>query len=147
MTRYLTPVQVLFLHCRLIEETGGLHGVRDLGMLLSAVGRPQASFEDKDLYPELFDQAAALMDSLVRNHPFVDGNKRTALTATALFLQMNGFRLAAENEEVVRFVMACAQGEMPLGEIADWLRQHSEKVGLIETPADGYPSKPANASV
>lgn len=129
MTRYLTPVQVLFLHSRLIDETGGIHSVRDLGMLLSAVARPQAQFEGKELYPELFDKAAALMDSLVRNHPFMDGNKRTAITATAIFLQLNGYRLAAENAEVVRFVMACAQGKMAIGEIADWLRQHSEPVG------------------
>jgi death on curing protein len=57
-------------------------------MLLSALGRPQATFDEKELYPDLFSKAAALMDSLVRNHPFVDGNKRTAITAAALFLRM-----------------------------------------------------------
>ena len=69
---YLTPEQILFLHARLIEETGGGEGVRDVGLLLSAIARPQASFDDKDLYPDIFSKAAALMDSLIRNHPFLD---------------------------------------------------------------------------
>jgi len=65
---YLSAEQILFIHARLIEETGGSHGVRDLSMLLSAVGRPQASYDNQDLYRDLFSQAAALMESLVRNH-------------------------------------------------------------------------------
>jgi death-on-curing family protein len=80
------------LHARLITETGGSHGVRDLGLLQSAIARPQASFEDADLYPDLFTQAAALLDSLIRNHPFVDGNKRTVITAASFFLWVNGLR-------------------------------------------------------
>jgi len=129
MTQYLTPGQVLFLHSRLIAETGGGHGIRDLGMLLSALGRPQASFEEKDLYPDLFLKAAALMDSLVRNHPFVDGNKRTAITAVAMFLRANGFQLVVENKEMVRFTLACAQSQISLDEIRDWFRQYSVSVG------------------
>jgi death-on-curing protein len=125
MTQYLTPEQVLFIHSRLISETGGGHGVRDLGMLLSASGRPQATFEEKDLDPDQFLKTAALMDSLVRNHPFVDGNKRTAITAAALFLRMNGYRLIVENNEMVRFTLACAQSQLVLGEIAHWFRQYS----------------------
>ncbi len=125
MTYYLTPEQVLFLHSRLIAETGGGHGVRDLGMLLSALGRPQATFEEKDLYPDLFSKTAALMDSLVRNHPFMDGNKRTAITSSALFLRMNGYRLVVENDEMVRFTLACAQSECSFDKIADWFREFS----------------------
>lgn len=122
MTQYLSPEQVLFLHSRLISETGGEQGVRDLGMLLSALGRPQATFAEKDLYPDLFSKAAALVDSLVRNHPFVDGNKRTAIAAAALFLRVNGYRLVVENEEMVQFTLACAQSQRSLDEIADWFR-------------------------
>ena len=128
MTQYLTPEQVLFLHSRLIAETGGEHGVRDLGMLLSALGRPQATFEGKDLYPDLFSKTAALMDSLVRNHPFVDGNKRTAITAAAVFLRMNGYQLIVENEEMVRFTLACAQSHLALVEITDWFQKSSTNV-------------------
>jgi death-on-curing protein len=129
MTQYLTPEQVLFLHSRLVAETGGSHGLRDLEMLLSALGRPQGTFDGKDLYPELFSKTAALMDSLVRNHPFVDGNKRTAITSAALFLRMNGYRLIVENEEVVRFTLACAQSQRSLDEIMDWFRQYSTSAG------------------
>ena len=83
-------------------------------MLLSALGRPQASFEGQDLYLDLFSKAAALMDSLVRNHPFVDGNKRTAITSAGIFLRINGYRLIVENEELVRFSLACAQAQLSL---------------------------------
>ena len=125
MTQYLTPEQVLFLHSRLIAETGGGQGIRDLGMLLSALGRPQATFDEKELYPDLFSKTAALMDSLVQNHPFVDGNKRTAITAAALFLRFNGYWLVVENVEMVRFTLACAQSQRSLDEITDWFRQYS----------------------
>ena len=129
MIRYLTPEQVLFLHSRLITETGGAQGVRDLSMLLSALGRPQAAFADKELYPDLFTKTAALMDSLVRNHPFVDGNKRTAMTSAGIFLWINGYQLTVENREMVRFTLACAQSELSLVEIADWFKQYSSPVG------------------
>jgi len=122
VTVYLTPEQVLFLHSRLLSETGGAHGVRDLSMLLSALGRPRASFDDQDLYPDIFSQAAALLDSLIRNHPFVDGNKRTAITAAGLFLRLNGHTLSVSNEEMVIFTLDCAQSKVPLNEITEWLR-------------------------
>lgn len=128
MTEYLTPEQVLFLHSRLVSETGGAHGVRDLGMLLSALGRPQATFEDKELYPDLFTKTAALMDSLVRNHPFVDGNKRTAITSAGIFLWINGYQLTVENREMVRFTLACAQSQLSLEEIAEWFQINSLSV-------------------
>jgi death-on-curing protein len=128
VTRYLSPEQVLFLHSRLIAETGGAHGVRELGMLLSAVGRPQAALADADLYPDLFSKTATLMDSLVRNHPFADGNKRTAITAAGLFLWLNRYQLSVENEEIVRFALACAQSQLALDEIIGWFKQHSSPV-------------------
>jgi death on curing protein len=129
MTQYLTPEQVLFLHSRLLAETGGSHGVRELGLLLSALGRPQGTFDGKDLYPDLFLKTAALMDSLVRNHPFVDGNKRTAITAAAFFLRINGFQLVVENNEMVRFTLACAQSQLSLDEIRNWFKQYSINAG------------------
>lgn len=128
MTHFLTPEQVLFIHSRLIDETGGAHAVRDLGMLLSALGRPQATFQGKDLYPDLFSKSAALMDSLVRNHPFVDGNKRTAITSSSLFLLVNGYRLEVENNELVRFSVACAQSQLSLEEIAAWFKKYCIEV-------------------
>jgi len=125
VTSYLSPEQVLFLHSRLISETGGAHGIRDLGMLLSALGRPQTTFEDQELYPDLFTKSAALMDSLVRNHPFVDGNKRTAITSAGIFLRINGLQLTVENEEMVRFTLACAQSQVSLAEMTGWFKHHT----------------------
>ena len=128
MVHYLTPEQVLFLHSRLISVIGGGHGVRDLGMLLSALGKPQATFDEKELYPDIMMKAAALMDSLVRNHPFMDGNKRTAITASAMFLRMNGYLLIVENIELVHFTLACAQSQLSLEKIAEWFRKFSSEV-------------------
>ena len=121
---YLTPEKVLFLHAQLVAETGGSHGVRDLNLLLSALGRPQASFDDQDLYPN----AAALMDSLIRDHPFVDGNKRTGVAAAALFLRINGYRLTAVSSELEKVTLEVARSEHTLGEIASWLQAHAGAV-------------------
>jgi death-on-curing protein len=82
---YLTVEQVLFIHARLIAETGGEHGVLDLGLLQSAVSRPHETYGGQNLYPDLFLKAAALLESLIGNHAFVDGNKRTAITSAGLF--------------------------------------------------------------
>ncbi len=125
---YLTVEQVLFIHARLIAETSGTHGVRELGLLISAVARPQAVFGGQDLYPDLFSKAAALLESLVGNHAFVDGNKRTAITAAGLFLRNNGYRLAADNQQLEAFTLQCARRLVSLDQIAFWLKSHSESV-------------------
>jgi len=125
---YLTAEQVLFIHARLIVETGGAHGVRELGLLLSAVARPQATFDGQDLYPDLFSKAAALLESLVGNHAFVDGNKRTAITAAGLFLSINGYRLTASSQELENFTLQCAQRLVSLEQMTVWLESHSKRV-------------------
>jgi death-on-curing protein len=124
---YLTAEQVLFIHARVISETGGVHGVRDLGLLLSAVARPQATFDGQDLYPDLFSKAAALLESLVGNHAFTDGNKRTAITSAGLFLMRNGYRLRADNQQLEAFTLQCAQRLVSLEQMVLWLKSHSAK--------------------
>jgi len=126
---YLTTVQILFLHSRLIAETGGSAGVRDVALLESAAARPQATYGGANLYPDIFAKAAALMQSLVNNHPFVDGNKRVGIAATALFLQRNGHRLVASNQDVEEFTLAVARGERSFVEIADWLARQTQAGG------------------
>ncbi len=125
---YLTAEQVLFIHSRLIAETGGSHGVHDLGMLESAVARPQATFDGKELYPDLFTKAAALMDSLINNHPFVDGNKRTGITAAGLFLRVNGWKLAVSPDDLEANTMRVATEGMEIAELAAWLRENTDQV-------------------
>ncbi len=125
MTNYLTVEQVLFLHSRLVEETGGAHGVRDLGLLESAVARPGATFGGEDLYADVFRKAAALMASLILNHPLVDGNKRTGIAAAALFLARNGCQLMVTNEKLETFVLEVAQSAPDTDETASWLKSHA----------------------
>jgi death-on-curing protein len=123
--KYLTAEQILFLHARIIDETGGAHGVLDIRLLESAVGRPQATFGGRSLYREIFRKAAALMESVARNHSFADGNKRTAIASAALFLRMNGFRLEAEQKDLVRFSIGVAVGRVEIDEATKWLKRHS----------------------
>lgn len=125
MTRYLTVAQLLFIHARLVVETGGSSGVRDMGLLEAAAARPQATFDGQPLYPTLFAQAAALLDSVVNNHPFVDGNKRVGITAAGLFLRQNDHRLTATNEELAAFTLRVAGHRIELAEISAWLQGHS----------------------
>ncbi|MCX6055156.1 MAG: type II toxin-antitoxin system death-on-curing family toxin [Chloroflexi bacterium] len=126
--KYLTAEQVLFIHSRIVAETGGSHGVRELGLLESAVGRPQATFDDKDLYRDPFTKAAALMLSLINNHPFVDGNKRTGVTAAGLFLRINGMKLAVSQEELETCATRVALKQIEIAELSDWLREHAVPV-------------------
>lgn len=121
---YLTPQQILFIHYRLMETTGGSPGIRDLSALQAAAARPRATFEGDDLYPDLFAKAAALMETLIKNHPFVDGNKRTAITAAGIFLRRNGCRLDASQDDFYRFTIAMATGKDGLPDAEAWLRAH-----------------------
>ena len=100
-------------------------GLRDEGLLESAVYRPQASFGGQDLYPDLFSKTAALGHSLISNHPFVDGNKRVGFEAMRLMLRLNGRDLHASLEDKFDFVMEIARGKLNEQAIADWLKRHS----------------------
>ena len=122
---FLSAEQILFIHDRVIRETSGAHGVRDLSGLLSAVGRPQATFEGEELYPDIFSKAAALIESLIGNHPFLDGNKRTGIVAASIFLLRNGFRLEAGQQEILDFTLAISTSEIPTNEISGWFEEHA----------------------
>lgn len=125
---YLYPNQVLYLHKRVLEVSGGAQGVRDLGLLESAVYRPQATFGGADLYPDLFSKAAALGHSLIKNQPFLDGNKRTGFESMRLMLRMNGFDLRAAEDQKFDFVLKISSDpETDEHRIADWLKEHSRK--------------------
>ncbi len=126
--RYLSAEQVLFIHSRLIDETGGSHGIRDVGLLQSAVGRSKATYDGKDLYPDIFHKVAALMESLIKNHPFVDGNKRTAITSAGILLQMNGFIIETSQKDLERFTLGMAHGKIPVEDAAEWFKRNSLKI-------------------
>jgi len=122
---YLYPKQVLYLYQRIIQQSGGTLGLRDEGLLGSAVYRPQASFGGQDLYPDLSSKAAALGHSLISNHPFVDGNKRVGFEAMRLMLRLNGYDVHASLEAKYDFVTEIAKDQMTEQAIADWLMHHS----------------------
>jgi death-on-curing protein len=116
--------QVLFIHERIIEHVGGKQGVRDFALLHSGLERCKATYGGEDLYPTLFDKAAALLHSLVMNHAFVDGNKRTAYAITVRFLNFNHYAITAPQAEIVRFCISVDNDGVKGKEIAAWLQQY-----------------------
>jgi len=120
--RHLTLGEVVELHRRLLEQSGGASGLRDLGLLRSALAQPHATFGGADLHPTLVDKAAALGFALVANHPFVDGNKRVGHAAMEVFLVLNGFEVNASVDEQERVVLDIASGELDRDGLGRWLR-------------------------
>lgn len=127
MTAYLGIEQVLHIHRVQVSRFGGSKGLRDRGSLESAIARPQMTFGGEDLYPEIADKAAALMHSLVMNHPFIDGNKRVGAHAAIAFLIANGFSPEFSPAELVTITLATARGEMSAEALAIWIRQRSSR--------------------
>lgn len=111
-----------------IEESGRSHGLRRLEAVEAAVNRPKASFDGKNLYPGVFKKAASLLHSLILNHPFVDGNKRTAMLAAMMLLELNGHEFKAGQKEVENFALQAAGGKISVEEIAGWLKKHSKRM-------------------
>ena len=123
MILHLSIGQVLALHRAQLRRFRGGSGIRDRPGLEAAVARPAATFDGEDLYPDLASKAAALMHSLVQNHPFVDGNKRVGVMAAELFLLVNGVELVATDDELEDLTMAVARGEIDAESLAIWVRQ------------------------
>ena len=123
MNDYLTPAEVLAIHADQIERYGGSHGVRDLGLLEAALYRPQTGY-----YADLFEEAAALWESLAQNHPFIDGNKRAAFAATYTFLAINGLRIAADARQAYTFIIGLHEANrFNFDQLVPWLRRHAAK--------------------
>jgi death-on-curing protein len=122
--RYLTLREVVELHRRVLQATGGASGIRDVGVLASAIAQPKATFGSADLYPTLFEKAAALCFSLVQGHPFVDGNKRVGHAAMETFLVLNGTEMDAPVDDQERLMLDLAAGRIGRAHLTDWLRQH-----------------------
>jgi death on curing protein len=122
--RYVTLPEVVELHRRLLQATGGAPGIRDLGALEAAVAQPKAVFDSADLYSTLVEKAAALCFSLIQNHPFLDGNKRVGHAAMETFLVLNGAEVDARVEDQERVILDLAAGRIDRIQLIDWLRQH-----------------------
>ena len=125
---FLTLNEVLAIHHEEVEKFGGSHGIRDLNLLDSALQRPQSSFMGEDLYPTVFDKAAALMHSILLNHPFIDANKRTATVSMAYFLHLNGYNLKVGPKELIDFALQVESKQLNLEQISKWLKGISVKM-------------------
>lgn len=120
MTRYATVDEVIAVHARLIARFGGSLGIRDRNALESALARPQSGY-----YSDLIEEGAALWESLSQNHPFIDGNKRVAVTVVAAFLSINGYRLRFDDGEAFGFLIGLYDsGRLRFAELERWLRDH-----------------------
>ncbi len=119
---------VLKLHNEILNEYGGATGIRDSNLLDSALHRPFQTFDGVDLYKSVFEKTAAVMQSIIINHPFVDGNKRTGFLLGEILLLENSFAINAEEDVCYSFVIDISTGTFSFDDIVNWLRQHTQPV-------------------
>ena len=120
----LTEQQVLSIHEMMIKATGGSGGVRDMSLLQSAVNAPFQAFGGKEVYPSLLSKASAMCRSVISNHPFVDGNKRTGIHVMLIFLEVNGVQSDYTQKELVDLGVGIAAGNFDVNDILNWLSEH-----------------------
>ena len=125
--RYLTLNEVLEVHRQVMAQSGGAEGLMHLPALESALAQPQMTFAGHDLYPSLIEKAATLAFSIIQNHPFVDGNKRTGHAAMETFLLLHEHEISAPSDEQERVLLQVAAGKLAREEFAAWLRRHVVK--------------------
>jgi death-on-curing protein len=125
---FLTLDEALAIHAHQIARYGGALGIRDQGLLESALAMPAATFGGEHLHPSLPEQAAAYLFHLVKNHPFVDGNKRVGLACSLVFLRLNGIRVRASDDDLVDIVMGVAEGRRSKADVAVFLRERAKPV-------------------
>ncbi len=120
----LTKEQIKMLHTALIERYGGEDGLRDEGMLDSALNAPFQTFSGSELYPDLLSKAARLAFGLIANHPFIDGNKRIGTHAMLIFLRLNNVELEYDDDDLIALILGTAAGENDDKTILEWLKNH-----------------------
>lgn len=125
---YLTKEQILLLHSMVVDETGGSHGIRDYNTILSLEQLPQQQAFGVELYATVFLKAAVYARTIIMNHPFIDGNKRTGITSAFVFLESNGYVSMVEEGNIEKFALKIVQERFPLEKIADWFQEHSKKI-------------------
>lgn len=126
--KYLTAEEILVIHSEIIDQTGGAHGVREVGLLKSIIERPKSAFGGQEMYEGVFKKAAVYMEAIVQYHVFLDGNKRTSISSAARFLYINGYELEVSNEELEAFVMKVAVEKLDIESIALWFERSSKKI-------------------
>ncbi len=124
---FLTLYEVLEIHRDQIERYGGEPGIRDLGLLKSAITMPSVGVGESYLHTDLFEMAAAYLFHIAQNHPFLDGNKRTGVVCALVFLELNGIKVFADEEALVEMVMAVAEGRIEKDAIAEFFRHNAKR--------------------
>lgn len=124
---YLTIEEILRLHFQVIEDFGGSHGVRDENRLKSVVEAPKQEVFGVEQYPSVYEKAAVYLRNIIGDHPFTDGNKRTAVTVCGIFLIRNNMKLAAKPKELEDFAVKIATNHLDVPEIASWLENHCKQ--------------------
>ena len=122
--KYLTLEQVLELHKRIVNLSGGSHGIRSQGGVESAIAQPQMTFGGEELYPSVVEKAVALGFSLIQNHPFIDGNKRIGHAAMEVFLLLNGYEIDATVDEQESIILGVASSSLSRDAFAEWIASH-----------------------
>lgn len=120
----LTVNEVIILHEKLISKTGGLNGIRDVSMLESAVLSCFQTFDEEELYPEIVDKAARMAFGICKNHPFIDGNKRTAILSMITILYTNGIKILYSQQELIQLGLGIADGSINYENIVAWVKKH-----------------------
>jgi len=128
LIKYLSEAEVIAINEEMVARFGGLHGVKDLHMLRLAIGRPQMSVFYQDAYKTIFDKAASMFHSIINNHPFLDGNKRTSFFSAILFLEYNGWTIEFKRKEGVKFTRKAHDSDYTVEQISKWLEDHSVKI-------------------
>ncbi|MEX2014801.1 MAG: type II toxin-antitoxin system death-on-curing family toxin [Candidatus Saccharimonadales bacterium] len=125
---YITPDEIVLIHDKIVEEIGGSLGVREPGLLEAIAAKPQASYGNAELYPTIYDKAAAIFEALCNYRVFVDGNKRTAIACLEYFLFKNGFVLKISSVKKEKFTLQTANSHPDLADVATWIETHIKKV-------------------
>ena len=126
--KFLAIEQVLMLHSYVVTATGGSDGIRDIGRIEAAIATQYQAVFDAELYVSIYAKAGALMRGIIADHPFVDGNKRTATMAAAVLLELNGVRLSMQSQELEDFAVKVAVDHLSIDEIAKWFEEHTIQV-------------------
>ena len=124
--KFLTVKDIKYIHRCQVELFGGLHGIRDQDLLASAVHEPKVTFDGKFLYQDIYIMAAAYVFGVIKNHPFIDGNKRTGIESAFLFLRLNNISIVFNQGEMINFAVAIATSNLKIDEIADIFHMRSE---------------------
>ena len=132
MLKYFSEGEILLIHNRAVDETGGLHGIRDHNAIHSVIEQPRQAVFGKELYPTVFLKAAVYARNIIAHHPFLDGNKRTGIIVASVFLSDNGYMIEAKEGEFYSLALHIAEDKLEYEKIAAWFESHTTKIRVAK---------------